>query len=148
MRPEPKRLLVSAAALAFLAATIAACNTGSSGSGLVPVVPPLTTTTYTGTVQVSGNFTTTFVVNGQSELDITLTAAGPPSTIVMGLGVGQPAAPGSPMCIPFASGTTNTAAGTTAQLSGQVPAGTYCVEVYDVGNQTAPVNVTVTVSHL
>jgi hypothetical protein len=142
------RLLVSAGALAFLAATIAACNTGSSGNGLIPIVPPLTTTTYTGTVQVGGNFTTTFVVNGQSELDVTLTAAGPPSTIVMGLGVGQPSAPGSATCIPFANGTKNTGAGSVAQLSGQVPAGTYCVEVFDLGTQTAPVDVTVTVAHL
>jgi len=36
---------------------------------------------------------------------------------------------------------------TTAQLSGTTSAGTLCVQVYDIGNQTAPVSYTVTVTH-
>jgi hypothetical protein len=139
---------MSAAAFAFTAATIAACNSDSSNNPLVPVVPPLTTTTYTGTVPVQGLFATSFTVNGQSELDVTLTAAGPPSNIVMGMFVGQPPTTGSSACIALGNATVSTGAGTSPQLSGQVPAGVYCVQVFDIGNQTEPVNITVTVAHL
>ncbi|MGE5245786.1 MAG: hypothetical protein ACM3SQ_16305 [Betaproteobacteria bacterium] len=38
-------------------------------------------------------------------------------------------------------------AGTTAQLSGPLDAGSYCVDVFDVGNQAAPVTYPVTVAH-
>jgi len=40
-----------------------------------------------------------------------------------------------------------TPAGTTAQLSGTIAPGNYCVSIFDVGNQTAQVGYTVTVSH-
>ncbi len=38
-------------------------------------------------------------------------------------------------------------AAATPQLSGVSTAGTLCVNVYDIGNQTAPVTYTVTVAH-
>jgi hypothetical protein len=40
-----------------------------------------------------------------------------------------------------------TPAGTSAQLTGTLDAGSYCVMVYDAGNQTAPVTYAVTVNH-
>jgi hypothetical protein len=40
-----------------------------------------------------------------------------------------------------------TQAGAAPQLSGTAGAGSYCVVVYDVGNQTGPITYAVTVSH-
>ena len=79
------------------------------------------------------------------EVDITLTAAGPPSTIFMCLGLGTLS--GS-SCVFLAGDTTRVQASTSPQLSGpSIPAGTYCVAVYDIGNQAAPVTYSVTVVH-
>jgi len=75
---------------------------------------------------------------------VTLTAAGPPSTIVMGVGVGTPA---SGSCSLLNGATEQTAAGTSPQVTGKVTPGVLCVEVYDVGNESAPVSYTVSVSH-
>ena len=73
-----------------------------------------------------------------------LTAAGPPTTIYMGVGIGTPTA-GS--CSLLSSSQVLTQAGTTAQLTGTVNAGTYCVAVFDAGNQTAQIAYSVTVTH-
>jgi len=68
----------------------------------------------------------------------------------MGLGVGTPAAAtatAAASCPLLPNASVATPAGTTAQLSGTIAAGTYCVALFDVGNQTASVTYTVTVSH-
>ena len=78
-------------------------------------------------------------------MSVTLTAAGPPATIFMGLGIGTPSATA---CAVIASDSTIAQASATAQLSGTVAAGSYCVQVYDVGNEyTTPVTYSVTVAH-
>lgn len=121
-----------------------ACGNSQSSSLTGPSTDP-TTETFTGTVPVSGSDVHTFNIalsNGQ--VNIILTQAGPPSTIFMGLGVG---APSGSTCTLFSGGSVVTQAGTTAQLSGSASAGSYCVQVYDVGNQTADVTYTVTVTH-
>ena len=134
-----------AAALGLLL-TLTACDTGSSGPGLQPMIvtPTSMTDTFTGTVAVSGNMAHAFTVSAGGQVDVTLTAAGPPPTIVMGLGIGSPSA-GS--CVLFANGAVSTAAGATPQLSGTTPAGSYCVAIFDVGNQTAAVDYTIKVTH-
>ena len=94
---------------------------------------------------MGGSDTHTFTValsNGQ--LNVILTAAGPPATISMGLGVGTQS---GTTCTLLSGGATATPAGATAQLSGTVSAGTYCVAVFDVGNQSADVTYSVTVTH-
>jgi len=103
-----------------------------------------TTETFTGTVQTAGSDSHDFTVSQTGQVDVTLTAAGPPSTIVMGLGVGLPA--GS-TCAPFAGASTSAQAGATAQLSGTISPGVLCVEIRDIGNQTAPVAYTITITH-
>jgi len=75
---------------------------------------------------------------------VTLTAAGPPATIPMGVGVGTP---GTGACGVLPGASVTTGAGATAQLTGLVSAGTLCVTVYDVGNQTAAVTYSLTVVH-
>ena len=137
------------ALIAFLSLATAGCTLGGGGgspSTTTPLAPTVsaTTETFSGTVNVGGNDSHNFNV-GQSggQVSVTLTTAGPPATIFMGVGVGTP------------SGTTCTLiaqsppsqAGSAAVLSGTAQAGAYCVSVFDIGNQTAAITYTVTVSH-
>jgi hypothetical protein len=133
---------------------LSACsnNSSSDSSATLPsnlVTPSLTTETFSGTVAVGGTDAHAFTVTASGNVDVTLTTAGPPSTIFMGLGVGTPSTgtTGAMTCTLLSGATTVTPAGTAAQLSGTIGAGSYCVSVYDVGNETAPVNYTVTVAH-
>jgi len=138
-------------ALAFcLAAILAAgCSNSGSDSSLLPTAPSGATQVvdnFSGTVQVGGSDVHPFTVatSNQPAL-ITLTAAGPPATIFMGLGVGTPATDGT--CSLLTNAAVVVQAGTAPQLSGTIAAGSYCVSVFDVGNQSGPVDYAVTVSH-
>jgi hypothetical protein len=135
------------ACLALLVCT--ACSGGSSsGSSTAPSTPPLapTSETFTGTVPVGASDVHQFVVtlsNGQVTAD--LTAAGPPSTIQMGVGIGSLS---NGTCTLFTNVSVITSPGPTAQTGGNnVASGTYCVAVFDVGNQLADVSYSVTVTH-
>ncbi|HYM22607.1 MAG TPA: hypothetical protein VEU08_05350 [Vicinamibacterales bacterium] len=130
------------AVILVIAVLAGACTSNSSPS--TSPTPSTTTDTLSGTVQVKGADFKNFTVSKTGEVDVTLTAAGPPSTIAMGLFIGQV---GSGVCSPLAGSTTQAVAGATAQLNGVLSPATYCVEVFDIGNQTAPVNYTVTVAH-
>jgi hypothetical protein len=121
-----------------------ACTKNSTAPTTTPATATRTTDTFSGTVQVGGRDFRGFTVSQTGQVDVTLTSAGPPSTIVMGLAVGLP---GDATCAPLAGASTMTQAGTAAQLSGTTSAATLCVQVYDLGNQTAPVSYTVTVTH-
>ena len=139
-----KRLV---ACLALL--SLAACSGGSSsGSPTTPSSPPLapTSETFTGTVPVGGNDVHNFVVtlsNGQ--VTATLTAAGPPAGVAMGLGIG---AIQSGACTLFTNLSVITTAGPSAQTgANNVPNGAYCVVVGDVGTLQADVVYSVTVTH-
>ena len=127
-----------------LACTAAAC-TNSTTTPTTPTTVTRTTDTYSGTVAVKSSDTHGFPVTQAGQVDVTLTVAGPPSTIVMGLGVGTLDA--SSNCVLVAGATTNTAAGSSPQLSGIFTAGNICVQVRDIGNATSPVSYTITVLH-
>ena len=137
-------LLASTLALAILPA--AACG-GSSGdtSSILPPSGTLTTDTFTGTVPVGGLDFHPFTVTAGGTVNITLVAAGPPATITMGLAIGTPGTTG--VCSLLSGGSVLTPPGSTAQLTGTVAAGAYCVEVVDVGNAAGPIAYTVTVAH-
>ena len=131
--------------------TMTACGGNSSNTSALPAPSgTVVTDTFTGTVAlpVAGVLQVdvhNFTVAVPGSISVTLTAAGPPATIMMGLGVGNPAADGS--CSFLSGGTTQTPAGSTAQLSGSLAAGTYCVAVGDIGNALQPISYTVTVAH-
>jgi hypothetical protein len=134
------------AALALLTAMAACSSNNNNSTSTTPTTPVnLTTETFTGTVNSGGNDFKTFTVTQAGELDITLTQVGPPATISVGLGLGQPSAGTCQFTIPNAYGTVQ--AGSTPQISGTANAGQFCVEVYDVGNIQAPITYTVTVVH-
>ena len=124
--------------------TMAACSSSDPASTVTTPTATTITETFPGTVQVSGVSFSPFNVSQPGTVNVTLTAAGPPSTIWMGVGIGTPSAT---TCAVIQADTTVTPAGATAQLSGTLSAGSYCVQVYDVGNQAAPVTYSVTVAH-
>ena len=128
-----------------LLASATAC-TGNNNTSTTTTTPTVTRTTdtFTGTVQVRGSDFHSFPVTQAGQVDVTLTVAGPPPTIAMGLDVG---APNATACVAFAGASANVQAGTAAQLSGVISAGTVCVQVRDIGNATGPVSYTVTVTH-
>jgi hypothetical protein len=135
-------------ALFLVVAFTAACGGSSTSPTTVSSNATVTTETFTGIVQPMGTNVHTFTVTTPGAVSVTMTAAGPPPTIAMGLGIGNPSSTGS--CI-FLSGGVNTnaiASATTPQLSGNVPAsGAYCVAIGDVGNAAGPITYSITVSH-
>ena len=144
-----KRILSLALALVVLAAA-GACGGSSATTSVVAPAGTVSTETFMGTVNppVAGvlqqdihNFTVTVA----GSVSVTLVSAGPPATITMGLALGNPGAGG--ICAFLSGGTTTTIAGSTAQLSGTLPAGAYCVDVVDIGNVLQPVTYVVTVAH-
>jgi hypothetical protein len=122
----------------------AACSGNDTAATTPTPTVTRTTDTFSGTAPVGGSAFNTFTVAQAGQVDVTLTAAAPPATITMGIGLG---APGDSRCVLFAGAVANTPAGVAPQLSGTVSPATLCVEVHDLGNQTAPVTYTVTVTH-
>jgi len=128
--------------LVALALATTACKGDSTSS--TPTTPTTKTDTFNGTVPVGGSSINNFTATDSGQVSVTLTAAGPPATIPMGVGVGTP---GTGACGVLPGASVTTGAGATAQLTGLVSAGTLCVTVYDVGNQTAAVTYSLTVVH-
>lgn len=130
------------AAVAFASA----CGGSSTTSPTTPgsVTPP-TTEVFTGVLPVGGSAFHPFTIalsNGQ--VSATLTAAGPPSTVSLGLGVGTP---NGSACSLFSGSSVIAQASTTAHITGTADAGSYCVSIFDVGNQSTDVTYTVRVTH-
>src|SRR5438874_1071170 len=132
-----KRVLPIALALAALTAT--ACNSSSDTPPAPTPAPPSQTEIFTGTVPLldthNGSEFHNFTMAQSGEVDVTLTAAGPPPTIQMGIGLGQP----TTTTCPHSFGSVTVAAGPNLAGAVQLNAGTYCVDVFDVGNAAAPI---------
>ena len=134
-------------AIFLVAASAVACGGSSTSPSVVSPAATVTTETFTGTVQIGGTNVHTFTIASPGALSVTMTAAGPPPTITMGLGVGNPSATGT--CIFLSGGTTQAiASATTPQLTGTIAAsGAYCVAIGDIGNAAGPIAYSITVSH-
>ena len=130
--------------LALIVALTAAACAGSTAATTTTPTAAKSTETFNGTVPVNGSDAHNFSVSAAGTVTVTLTVASPPDTVVMGVGIGTPA---GTACASLTGASVNTAAGTTAQLSGLVTPGALCVRVYDVGNQTSAVSYTITVVH-
>src|SRR3954471_15020093 len=141
------RHIIVTTTLAVAAISAAACGGSSSTSNIAAPTGTVTTDTFTGTVQQSGTNVHSFMVTTPGSISVTLTAAGPPSAITMGLGIGNPDASGN--CIFLSGGTTQAIANpTTPQLSGSLTSsGAYCVAIGDIGNAAGPITYSITVSH-
>jgi hypothetical protein len=126
------------------AVAISACGGDSTSGTVSSPTTTRTTDTFSGTVPVGGSVFHSFPVSQSGSTDVTLTAAGPPANITMGLAIGIP---GDAGCTPVAGGSSIVVAGSTPQVTGVTSAGTLCVQIRDIGQQTAPVAYTVTVTH-
>ncbi len=150
-------------ALSLVVVALASAACGSS-----PTTPTLTTSTTTSTVTLINEVLTgtvpvpvdgvlqsaqnTFVVGqGGGSVAITLTSAVETlpdgtflPTVTMGLGVGTLT---GDTCTLLSGAFTPAQASGTAQLTGSLGAGTYCLQVSDVSNQLGPVLYAVAVSH-
>lgn len=143
-----KSSFVSAVLIALVSA---ACSGSGSTTSTLTTAPTATPTTesFDGTVAVGGSDFHPFTVTlGGGQVNVTLTGATPPSTIYMGLAVGNYDSTAN-ACTPINTANVVTQAGSVAQLSGTLTnPGSYCVQVYDAGNQLEQqVTYTVTVTH-
>src|SRR5438132_12168889 len=101
------RLFVCFVAAGCVILSAASCG-GDTPAATTPTVPR-TTETFSGTVQVGGTAFHSFRVGATGSTDVTLTAASPPPTIVMGLALGTPDDAGH--CNRLAGATGSVAAG-------------------------------------
>ena len=137
------RLNARIAIALFPLLAVSACHKDTTAAATTTPTVTRATDTFTGTVAVGGADSHSFTIAATGNVDVTLTAATPPDSVVMGLSIGTPGS----RCVPVAGGSTQTAAGSSVQLSGIASPGTMCVDVHDVGGHSAPVNYTVTVTH-
>jgi hypothetical protein len=131
------------AVVVALAVGAAACKSSTSAPTTTTTVTR-TTETFSGTVPVHGSAFNNFTVSATGLVEVTLTAASPPATIAMGVGVGTQT---GTACTVLAGSSVATPAGSTVQLSGILSADALCVLVSDLGAQTSAVAYTVTVTH-
>jgi hypothetical protein len=138
---------IVAVSVAATGAAIAACGGSNSTSTVAAPSATVVSVTFNDVVQPGAQKVHTFNVTTPGAVSVTMTAAGPPATITMGLGIGNPDANGN--CIFLSGGTTQaTASSTTPQLSGTLTAsGAYCVAIADIGNAAGPITYSITVSH-
>jgi hypothetical protein len=133
-----KRILVAMLGASLLAA---GCADPVAPPTPVPVPATIAEPPFTGTLLVGGANTHQFTVNQIGALKVTLNSVDPSAAV--GLGVGTPSQ-GS--CLLATNLTTVADPGVQMSGTATVP-GTFCIEVYDVGNLVEPVTYTVTVLH-
>ena len=133
---------------AVLATAVAVCGCNGdqlTGAATTTTAVELTTEVFSGTLAVGSAATHLFAVAQTGEVKVTLTAAGPPSTIFMGIGVGTPV---DSSCEFLEGRTGHVQADASPQLDlANTAPGLYCVSVYDIGNQAVPIDYSVTVEH-
>ena len=137
--------------LVLLAVSAMGCNTQTADNSTTTTTPtptaPSQNEVFSGTLVPQGTNVHNFNVAAVGTLTVTLTAAGPPATIFIAIGVGSPTT--------TATGTTcslivtNTVQASAASvISGTVTApGPFCLQVSDVGNLTSNITYSVLVSH-
>jgi len=129
---------------------------GTACSNNTATTPTTTTTTTTnttptisepfaGTVQVGGAVFYSFNIAVSGTVNVTLNSvsgAGVPATVQLGLGIGTPAGTDC-----STTSALTAASGTAPQLTGTFGPGLFCVRVYDVGNLFGPAAFSVTIAH-
>ena len=127
-----KRLMAFVGAAGFATALLSAgCgNDTTTPATTTPTKTSPVTETFTSIVSPLGAVSRSFTMTDAGTISVTLATAGPPPTVVMGLGLGYAVSPGG------CSLTTvvNTAAGPSPQITTTADAGDYCVAILDVGN--------------
>jgi hypothetical protein len=149
-----KRMRATTAAILGLMLFGSACShstttspsaTSSTTTTTTPAAPTVSES-FTGTLPVKGFEFFSFNIAANGTVNVTLNSVSGdmvPSTVQLGLGIGQPSGVDC-------STTTNVTAGVTAaapQVAGTFGPGLFCVRVSDVGNLFAPANFNITIAH-
>jgi hypothetical protein len=118
----------------------------SSTTTTTTVASPTVSETFSGTLPVGGFKFYSFTIAANGTVNVTLNSVagiGVPSTVQVGLGIGQPAG------IDCAATVTATAGANFAkpQATGTFGPGAFCVRVFDVGNLAAPASFNITIAH-
>jgi hypothetical protein len=137
---DSMRRLTVAAIVAVLVA-LAACGEDESPTSPSPITSPVTET-FASFLSLRGTSSRNFVASGSGTIRVTLTSVGPPS-VPIGLGLGVPG--GTTPCVLSIALTTE--ADVVPQLAAPADPGTYCVQVYDVGNVVDSIAFSVTIEH-
>lgn len=122
-------------------AIVLALVSGGCGSDDTVTTPTTTpespvTETFSSAVVPMGTTAHTFIAAQAGTVDVTLTSSGPPTDVVLGVGVGIPTTSSAACSLSTA---VNTSPGSTPQLSAvPVDAGNFCIKVFDVGNLCPP----------
>ena len=103
----------------------------------------LQTETFNGTLVPGGSVIFPFTATATGAVAATLTTLSPQSTITVGFGIGQPS---SGACLLLTGGYSETEK-VGVSLTDTVANGSYCVEVYDIGNVSTSNAFTITVTH-
>jgi hypothetical protein len=110
------------------------------------IASPTVSETFTGTLPVGGFKFYSFNIAANGTVNVTLNSvsgAGVPSTVQVGLGIGQPS--GADCATTTAATVSSSSAAPHA--TGTFGPGAFCVRVYDVGNLFAPATFRVTIAH-
>jgi hypothetical protein len=128
--------------LAIVAAFLAAaCNLPQDSS----TSPSGDTTTFSGTLTPRGApVIFTFTTSNNGPVALTLTSVSPSTTSGIGLGLGTPV--GTTGCT-LSNFTTSAVPSSTAQISVNETAGSYCAQVYDPGTLSSTTTFSISVSH-
>jgi hypothetical protein len=121
------------------------CALSLAGCNLLNETSPTSTTTdtFAGTLAVKGSNIFSFTVSSAGSVSVTLSSFGTAGAAA-GLGVGTPS--GTTECT-IATSTPTATASSSPQISVSLAAGTYCVEVFDVGNLAAASTFAIQVTH-
>ena len=110
------------------------------------VAAPTVSEVFTGTVAVGSFRFYTFNIAANGTVNVTLnsvTGTGVPSTVQVGLGIGQPSGTD---CATTVTATASSAFAA-PQATGVFGPGLFCVRIFDVGNLFAPAAFRITIAH-
>ena len=139
----PSRRIAKVSLVLSLAPFIAACNIFSDSS-TSPTATAGLTETFAGTLAQRSSSFYTFTVVQSGTVSVMLTSVGGSSTMAVGLGLGS--SNGTASCT-ITSASQTAVAGATPQITVTENPGSYCVQISDVGNLTAPSTFSITIVH-
>jgi len=123
------RTALRAIGLALMVLVAGCCDSGTTTTTPAPITGPFKDI-FTSIIYPGGFSAHSFSSGAAGTITVTLTSAGPPDTVVMGLGIGVPNfGPGCSLTTAV-----NVSAGSTPQITIPADAGAYCIAIFDVGN--------------
>jgi hypothetical protein len=145
MISSPRQLLPASVVLVALALGVSGCNNSNNSNSTGPT-PTLVTETYSGSLVQGGTFTHQpfTVTSSGNQLLAGFTAIGPATVTALGIGIGA-WDPTASTCGLNQTQVVAAPVGSTAISATGVPAGAYCVRVFDGGNVGTGTTATYTV---